>query len=117
MMLTASLSFTDPAGLKNSAFAYSRMPLGASVLMRMHGVSPTVSATDSYRRPRPCVVRDVPELIAAPLLVRSLEACYVWTAGSTERWARHPGAHSAWPRGLLTSSTPGADRAGNHDRF
>ena len=43
MMLTARRSFTEAAGLKNSALTYRRTCSGASRLIRTHGVSPMVS--------------------------------------------------------------------------
>src|SRR5512144_2540432 len=56
MMLRASRSLTEAAGLKASALTYMRTPFGARLLTRIHGVSPTVSSTLSKRRPRPLVV-------------------------------------------------------------
>src|SRR5215211_1314696 len=58
MMLIAKRSLTEPAGLKNSAFTYTRTCAGARLLIRIHGVSPIVSTTLSYSWPRPLVVRE-----------------------------------------------------------
>ena len=42
-MLRASLSFTELAGLKYSAFTYRSIPSGARLFILMAGVLPTVS--------------------------------------------------------------------------